>query len=995
MRTWLSIMLVLFGSTAWAGVPEVLHYQGYLADSDGAAIHCPSANDCAMADGLSLVFRLYDQETDGDPLWETSYDAVTINYGVFNILLGAKNALDGSTFDHDQLYLGITINGGEELTPRQRLVSTAFALRAGTATIAQDANSLGGIDAEDYITLDEVGGLCVTEEELTAELASKNYCTSCYTDDDVATYLTEKGYTAGPGFSGSFDDLADVPAALAGLTSDDTGTLSYLGHPIISPEGDWLGPSTGDGEKGEPGPKGDTGEPGKPGAKGDTGEPGKPGDKGDAGDTGLQGDKGDAGDTGLQGDKGVQGDTGLQGDKGDAGDTGLQGDKGVQGDTGLQGDKGVQGNTGIQGDKGVQGDTGLQGDKGVQGIQGPKGDPGIQGVNGDKGDSCTVVDNGDGTKTISCDDGTLVIVSDGADGTPGAPGKAGTDGKNGDAGQTSLLTSGPEAPGANCKDGGVKVSHGLDVNGDGTLAVAEVQGTAYICNGADAAAEGVLALPKAAVPPKQCTSDAMGEQYFDTALTSHRTCNGTYWVPVLTTCGDDSVGSGEECDDGNQRDGDGCQANCLMATPTLCALPCVEDNTLTAHVETAKLVASNGVGNDQLGFSSSIHGERAVIGASYADSQGPNSGAAYVYEAQPDGTWTQVSVLLASDGAADDNFGIAVSIHGDWLVVGARLTDTKGQNSGAAYLFKREANGVWSEKQILVGKDTTAGDYFGHMVSLEDDRLVVTASKADAPQKDSGAAYVYERQGNDQWVEVAKLTASDGAFNAWFGWSCALDGDTIAVGAQLAQIDNQIIGAAYVFERQGNGSWNEVSKLVASDGTPKSLFGYAVSIVGQRMVVGSYREDPVTTLSTGGAYIFERQQDGSWMEIQKLLPADGNTLDVFGFSLAMSGERIIAGTFRDFDPKGSNGATFIFTRQNDGQWKETEKVMAVDGADGDFFGWSVAMDGNRAVVGAIHDDDNGDSSGSAYVRTFGALCTKQGVCICQAGYGGATCNTQL
>jgi cysteine-rich repeat protein len=541
----------------------------------------------------------------------------------------------------------------------------------------------------------------------------------------------------------------------------------------------------------------------------------------------------------------------------------------------------------------------------------------------------------------------------------------------------------------------VKVEHGVDIDGDGLLGVEEVQGTATICHGDDATAGGALILPKSDAPPKQCTTNTMGEQYFDAALTSTRTCNGTYWVPALTTCGDGTLGSGEECDDGNQRDGDGCESNCLVATPTLCSQPCVDDNALTAHVETIKLVPSDGIAYDQFGFSSAIQGDRAIVGASYADDKGQNAGAAYVYETQFDGTWQQKQKLLASDGGSDDTFGVTVSIDGDWLVVGAREDDDKGEQSGAAYVFKRGADGTWTEVQKLVPEDGAAGDLFGHAVAIHGDRLLVTASKADAAGIDSGAAYLYERQPNDVWLQVDKLVASDSTPNSWFGWSVAIEGDTVAIGAQLAQVDQVVKGAAYVFERQADGSWKEVAKLLASDGNPNALFGYAVSISGTSMVVGAYRQELVTGLSTGGAYIFDRQADGAWTETQRLLPADGNTLDIFGFSLAMDGSRVVAGTFRDFDAKGSNGAGFVFTRQNDQTWKVTEKVMAVDGADGDYFGWSVAIDGDRLMVGAIHNDDKGDSSGSAYIRTFGALCTKQGVCICQAGYGGVTCNTAL
>jgi len=314
--------------------------------------------------------------------------------------------------------------------------------------------------------------------------------------------------------------------------------------------------------------------------------------------------------------------------------------------------------------------------------------------------------------------------------------------------------------------------------------------------------------------------------------------------------------------------------------------------------------------------------------------------------------------LTASDGAFGDEFGHSVAFSGSTVVVGARA-DTIGAklNQGSAYVFNRQG-GSWVEGQKLTASDGAAGDQFGWSVAVSGSTIVVGAWLDDiGGNVDQGSAYVFNRQGGS-WVETRKLTASDGAERDHFGWSVAVSGSTVVVGAIG---DNTFQGSAYVFNRQG-GSWVETQKLTASDGGTGE-FGYSVAINGSTVVVGAISSNSFQ----GAAYVFNRQ-GGSWVEEQKLTTSDGATFDLFGWSVAVSGSTVVVSARGD--TVGANfdqGSAYVFNRQG-GSWVEEQKLTASDGAAIDEFGLSVAISGLTVVVGSAGDGIGGNSfQGAAYV----------------------------
>jgi hypothetical protein len=301
-----------------------------------------------------------------------------------------------------------------------------------------------------------------------------------------------------------------------------------------------------------------------------------------------------------------------------------------------------------------------------------------------------------------------------------------------------------------------------------------------------------------------------------------------------------------------------------------------------------------------------------------------------------------------------------VSISGETAIVGAQNEDEKGTNSGSAYIFER-VGGSWSEKAKLTASDGEDSDYFGNAVSISGDRAIVGAQYEDEKGTNSGSAFIFERVGGS-WSQKAKLTASDGDDLDYFGYSVSISGDTAIVGAHREDQNGADVGSAYIFERDA-GSWSELTKLTASDGSDGDNFGYSVSISGDAAIVGAIYED-ASGLYSGSAYIFERD-GGSWSEKAKLTASDGEHFDHFGNSVSISGDRAIVGAHYEDENGPDSGSAYIFERDG-GSWSELTKLTASDGAHSDHFGVSVSISGDTSIVGASSDNAPGTDSGSAY-----------------------------
>jgi len=277
------------------------------------------------------------------------------------------------------------------------------------------------------------------------------------------------------------------------------------------------------------------------------------------------------------------------------------------------------------------------------------------------------------------------------------------------------------------------------------------------------------------------------------------------------------------------------------------------NSTSSMWERTAILDPSDGVGGDNFGYSVSIYGDVAIVGAAGADS---GAGKAYIFRYNGS-TWVEEAILTASDKASGDAFGCSVSIYGDVAIVGAYTADPGGvTDAGKAYIFRYNGS-TWVEEAILTASDKATYDRFGNPVSIYENVAIVGAYDADPGGLSSaGKAYIFRYNGSN-WVEEAILTASDKAADDWFGYSVSIYGNVAIVGAYGADPGGVTdAGKAYIFRYNGS-TWVEEKILSASDKATYDAFGYCVSIYGNVSIVGAKNASPGEVSSAGKAYIFK------------------------------------------------------------------------------------------------------------------------------------------
>jgi hypothetical protein len=438
---------------------------------------------------------------------------------------------------------------------------------------------------------------------------------------------------------------------------------------------------------------------------------------------------------------------------------------------------------------------------------------------------------------------------------------------------------------------------------------------------------------------------------------------------------------------------------------------------------------------DAFGSSVAVSGDTLVIGArgEYGDGHGPlYAGAAYVFVRN--GTdWILEASLKAANGYTHDWFGHTVAISGDTVVVGAfwedsnatgvnrDQSDNSAPRSGAAYVFVRSGTN-WTQQAYLKASNAEGaephpdggwfgGDVFGYSVVVSGDTVVVgapeeesSATGVNGDQSDnsaprSGAAYVFVRSGTN-WSQQAYLKASnaegagptspDGGDN--FGWSLAVSGDTVVVGAPGEesnatevngdQSDNSAprCGAAYVFVRSGT-NWTQQAYLKASDASSSDIFGWSVAVSGNTVVVGAPYASTTRDDDSGAAYVFAR--DGTnWTQQARFEDVNAVRDDYFGWSVALSDNTAVVGAPYATTSAAESGRACFFVRSGT-NWSPQVDLKPSTNSYQSSFGGSVAVAGDTIVVGAPGDNDIIRLSGVAYVFTMAAppppLC--DGFCI--------------
>ncbi len=385
------------------------------------------------------------------------------------------------------------------------------------------------------------------------------------------------------------------------------------------------------------------------------------------------------------------------------------------------------------------------------------------------------------------------------------------------------------------------------------------------------------------------------------------------------------------------------------------------------------LTPATGTLYQEFGSSVGVSGDVMVVGTPFDNTKAFQAGTTFIHRFDPViGAWVREQQLFASDFEYDARFGTAVAVDGDKVVVTAKGKNTvKGVDAGQAYVFRYDAVAKrWNEEQKLVPGGGKTGDWFGYSVAISGDDIVVGANYADVGTfVDAGAAYVFRWQDPTvKWIEEGQLIDS----NAWHGdqagRSVGIDGSTAVVASTLSDTGGWLdAGSVSVFTRNGS-TWSETAELTITNNYTYNDFGTAVAISGDRIVATAQGENYGTTIgAVGYCYIFERT-GGAWGQTARLANPNLAPFSYFGKSVAIRGDLVVVGhPDNDTSSAIDSGAAWLFRWGKKTGWVPDGELIASDGAAGDRFGASVALSDDTIVCGAPKNDTaSGSDWGVAY-----------------------------
>lgn len=473
---------------------------------------------------------------------------------------------------------------------------------------------------------------------------------------------------------------------------------------------------------------------------------------------------------------------------------------------------------------------------------------------------------------------------------------------------------------------------------------------------------------------------------------------------------------------------------------------------INSFSQQAYIKASRSVPDAEFGRAVSISGDTLAVGAPREDNsargingnqdagQAIKSGAVYVFVRDGSGMWSQQAYIKASNADPNDKFGTDVALDGNTLIVGAPgeqsvatgiggdqsdNTIPSGSGSGAVYVFTRDASGAWAQQEYIKASNTDAFDSFGSRVALSNDTIAVGVFNEDSDssgidsdqnnneQPDSGAVYVFVRNGANNWSQEAYIKASNSEGNDLFGFSIAMHEDTIAVGSMREDSDSRGIngdqsnnnsfdsGAAYVFRRDESGNWSQEAYLKASNNDEFDSFGVSIAIHSNTIVVGADEEDSSTTgvdgdqfdnslPRAGAAYVFHRDDMGMWSQ-EAYIKSSNTDDDLFGVPMSLFKDTLVIGAIRESSgTAGINGnemdnsepragAAYIFVRSGSGVWEQKAYVKSSNTDPNDHFAIDVSIANGSLAIGANDEssnaigvngnqnDNSSRSSGAVYV----------------------------
>jgi hypothetical protein len=372
--------------------------------------------------------------------------------------------------------------------------------------------------------------------------------------------------------------------------------------------------------------------------------------------------------------------------------------------------------------------------------------------------------------------------------------------------------------------------------------------------------------------------------------------------------------------------------------------------------EARRLVAADASQGDRFGTVVALSGNVAIIGANQDAHAGERSGSAYLFDVR---TGEQLWKLTASDAAALDSFGSRVAIEGNIALVGAGGNDDLGDASGAAYVFDVTTG---AELAKILPSDGVAGDVFGTVTISGTLAFIGANNRDEGGIMNSGAVYVFDLTDPANPVEITKFAASNPSVWAQFGNAISIDGDRALIGAPRALNGAGVtdIGAAYVFDISDPAHPVELTILTAADGEQFDVFGADVNLSGGVAIVSSHLDDDAGTTS-GSAYLFDA---ASGKQLAKLTAPDAARLDTFGIPVVIEGTNAYVGASFDNTFAPDAGSVYVFDIGKPGAPVSLGEFAGSDTSTSDSFGIGMAVDGNYLVAGA-----SGEDSGARARRT--------------------------
>lgn len=355
-----------------------------------------------------------------------------------------------------------------------------------------------------------------------------------------------------------------------------------------------------------------------------------------------------------------------------------------------------------------------------------------------------------------------------------------------------------------------------------------------------------------------------------------------------------------------------------------------------------QLFSSDIEAGDSFGYSIAVNGDYAIVGASADQPTGVGTntfgqGAAYLFKRDESGNWNEVQKLAASNGESNDVFGRSVAISDEYIAIGAY----QEEDAGAVYVFTKNAvSGIWEESFIIRSTDSRSGDQFGNNVNISGDQIIVgVQAKRSVDPLDisgtisfTGTVFVFQYNPTfDDWNQIQKIEGDDADEFTSFGLAVDVEGDHMVVGAQTEDLDeneaNELnnAGAAYFYERNGSGQWNETQKIAASNRGVANAFGYSVAISGDRALIGTFARSAINDGQqlpddvVRAAYIFEKNQSNTWTETNILTAPDEINDLAFGYQVNLDDSLATV--------SGSSNV-YVFSKDNSGDWPEIQQLTA-------------------------------------------------------------------